>query len=633
MAVYKHKIIFILILFFFVENALVYCELSEIDLSVAPKINAKDVLTQEDAVVLSAVYDIELKKNWKVTYKYTKRMKLFTEKACQMFGEVHVLYLKKLQTVPLFTGYTITPSGKKLIAKKITDYMPQKEMPIYEDEVVKVLSMPGLSKGCEIEYTYKIESDDLGFLGLFNDFHMFSETVPVEEARLSVKVSSETTLYYTANGSIDKPEIEEKNYYKTYIWQAKKVPPIKLEESMPPIRLLTSWVFVSTSDSWEDYIRGWRKIYDMRSALSPEIKEKAAEFARGAENEYEKAKSIYAYIQNSIRYLGIEFGRAGWIPYSAARVFTSKAGDCKGKTVLTIAMLKAVGIKAYPVMLTARANGPIIKDFCTEAQFSHIIAVCEIDGELIWMDTTSNAAFGTLPSVIQGVDALIVKKDGGFHTTPLSDANDNKLQMNANVRYAPDGIAEGTINLIGSGVNFTLYSNLMETMTTELKEQFVHTLFNSWVPGALIKTYNYSDYQDPDSTMKIELEFSSARQAEKVNDMLIVSPIFKKGPRTEFVKNERFYDIYLETKECSIKKEVIIKPVGFEFDTVPKDYTKRTPYFAAYIHNRLNGDVLTREICFEWLTTIIPKEEYQEFKKNLDEFDLWTDKKIILRKI
>jgi len=630
----KKLLIQFLILALFVFSGIdVYAEYSEIDLAAITKIDAKDVLTHEDAIVMYSSCDVELKKNWKVKYKIKKRIKLLSEKACQTYGEVHVNYLNELQKIKLLKGYTITPSGEKILAKKITDYMPQKEIPMYVDVAVKVLSMRGLSKGCEIEYTYELKSDDLGLSWLYNDFRMISETIPVKESVYSIKVPKAVTLYHAQNGDIAGPAIDKKGSSEIYTWEARNLEPMKFEENMPPVKSITTWVSVSTQDSWDDYIKGWKNIYRTRAAVSPKIKKQALKLTEGVNSDRKKAELIFNYTQNKIRYLGLEFGSASWVPYSAAKVFKSKYGDCKGKTVLIMAMLKAVGIEAYPVMLNPRLSGPTIKELCNETQFSHVIPVCEINGKLVWMDPTSKAAFGTLPGPLQGVDAMVIKTDGGFYTTHVSSAADNKFEMHAKVVFNADGTASGSMNIDGSGGNSTAYKSVMSTMSKELKDQFAQTLLNQWVPGASVTSYNYSDYSDIGSRMTLEYEFSSDRLGEKINDMIIINPIFSKDPRTAFVKSERFYNIELDVKESSLKKEEIAMPQGYRFDVVPDDYNKATPYFKAYIKHRTDGDTLVRESYFEWLTTKIPKEEYQTFKRELDEFDLWTNKKIILRKL
>ena len=402
-----------------------FCGIVHAKGNVAPVVS--DMLTHEDAIVVSSEVDVRVLPDWSYSYKLTRKIKLLSDKACREYGEIHIPYLKDSQKVSLIKGYTKTSSGKKIKAKKIYDYTTEHEMPLYGGMTLRVLSMAGLEKGCEITYSYKIKSKDLGTLRQFDDVYFLSETIPVEKATVSIGVPVNVSLYYATNNIADVPKIQDRGV-KRYTWEMSNIDYLHMENHMPPIKSISTWIAVSTTNSWEDYIEKWRKIYQTSSSTSPGIKKFTKELTSDIEDEYGKAQHIFEYVRDKIRYLAIEFGRAGWVPATATKVFKDKAGDCKGKTVLVIAMLKSVGIDAYPVMLSARAEGPIIEAFCHDSQFNHILPICEISGNIIWMDPTGKAAFNELPYYYQGVNALVLKKDdGGFLKTPLSEMTDNMI--------------------------------------------------------------------------------------------------------------------------------------------------------------------------------------------------------------
>src|SRR5207245_3226925 len=58
------------------------------------------------------------------------------------------------------------------------------------------------------------------------------------------------------------------------------------------------------------------------------------------------------FVQDEIRYMGVEIGVNSHMPYSPATVVKRRYGDCKDKTLLLITMLRALGISARPALVS-----------------------------------------------------------------------------------------------------------------------------------------------------------------------------------------------------------------------------------------------------------------------------------------
>jgi len=551
-----------------------------------------------------------------------------------MYGEVVVNYIEKLQKVTQLKGYTITPSGKKIVAKRISDYMPHNSMDLYGGMSMKVLSMSGLEKGCEIEYSYKMKSNDLGTYYIFDEFHMLTETAPVKYGRFSVKLPYDIELYYASNNVPSEPTIESKGTKRTYIWEAEDLECIKYEECMPPIKGFSAWISVSTSNSWDDFIDSWHDIYRLKAAVSPRIKALIKDLVKDETDKRKMAEAIFKYVQNKIRYLAIEFGRAGWVPDTADKVLRGKAGDCKGKTVLTIAMLKAVGIKAYPAMLNSRSKGPTIKEICDDSQFSHVLPVCEINSKLVWMDPTEKESFGSLPYYYQGVEAFLIKRDGdGFYTTPISETADNINNSIVTLELKDDGSAISKISILGTGLYAMMYRQRLQSLAPELRDQYFKTMASDMAPTATIERYTYSDYTDSAKPMKVDMDVIIKKCADRAGDLLIIDSVAGRVGRKSFINDTRFYDMELGAKNHSSEEERIIIPRGFAVDVLPENYSRETEYLSVNTTYSTRSGMIIRKTVSEWRNLSIPKSEYNNVREILDEFYLNRSKKIILKRI
>src|ERR1019366_5109164 len=106
---------------------------------------------------------------------------------------------------------------------------------------------------------------------------------------------------------------------------------------------------------------------------TPEIPAKAEELTRGATSDDAKIRVLYGFVATKFRYIGVAFGIGRYQPHAATDVLSNGYGDCKDKHTLLAALLAAVGIKAYPVLINSSVT--IDPDVPSLNQFDHVITV------------------------------------------------------------------------------------------------------------------------------------------------------------------------------------------------------------------------------------------------------------------
>jgi tetratricopeptide (TPR) repeat protein len=112
-------------------------------------------------------------------------------------------------------------------------------------------------------------------------------------------------------------------------------------------------------------------------------------------------------------------GRGGYEPHFANEVIQQRYGDCKDQTILAIALLKVLGVEAYPSLVITSRNGKPDMDLVA-LYFDHMVVWIpgEKPGEGIWMDTTADRAlFPGMSNYLLGQSAFIVDGKGGRLTT------------------------------------------------------------------------------------------------------------------------------------------------------------------------------------------------------------------------
>ncbi|MDX5348643.1 MAG: hypothetical protein LPK19_15510, partial [Hymenobacteraceae bacterium] len=94
------------------------------------------------------------------------------------------------------------------------------------------------------------------------------------------------------------------------------------------------------------------------------------------------------FVQNEVRYLGIESGVSSHKPFPPGQVYQQRYGDCKDKANLLCYMLQQMNIKAYPALVNTQSRSGI-KDWLPNPQaFNHCVVQVQLLGKTFWVDAT-----------------------------------------------------------------------------------------------------------------------------------------------------------------------------------------------------------------------------------------------------
>ncbi len=191
--------------------------------------------------------------------------------------------------------------------------------------------------------------------------------------------------------------ISEADGYRIYTWQSTnlqhKDETNQKREATEQVwqlargRLAQPDVILSSFASWEDVGRWYGGLQEERVKPTPEVTAKALELTKNAPNDEAKLRALYAYVSTQFRYIGISFGIGRYQPHSAAEVLANQYGDCKDKHTLLASLLTAVGIPAYPALISTSRE--VDGDVPSPGQFDHVITVVPREGGLVWLDTTT----------------------------------------------------------------------------------------------------------------------------------------------------------------------------------------------------------------------------------------------------
>jgi transglutaminase-like putative cysteine protease/tetratricopeptide (TPR) repeat protein len=183
----------------------------------------------------------------------------------------------------------------------------------------------------------------------------------------------------------------------------------------------------STAVSWRHVAKEYGKTVDEQIDAA-DVSSLVRRLIEGKKSRDDKAMALLQYLDREVRYTGVEFDDAAIIPRPPAETLKRKYGDCKDKSTLLVAMLRAAGIPAYIALLRAGRGHDVAADLPGIGLFDHAIVFVPGSPEL-WLDATDEfARVGQLPLDDQGRLALVARPESTALTpTPVSSSEDNLL--------------------------------------------------------------------------------------------------------------------------------------------------------------------------------------------------------------
>ena len=158
---------------------------------------------------------------------------------------------------------------------------------------------------------------------------------------------------------------------------------------------------VSSFKDWAEVSRLMQPLYAKAMTLSQGSAVKAEADKIRAANPDPKSRAFAALrlVEEKTRYLFLGMNDGGYVPAPAEATWSRKFGDCKGKTVLLLALLKELGITAEPALVSMGLGDGLDERLPGLTVFNHVLVRATIGGRIYWMD-------GTRTGDVAGLEAL-----------------------------------------------------------------------------------------------------------------------------------------------------------------------------------------------------------------------------------
>ncbi len=486
----------------------------------------------------------------------------------QSASKINVVYDPLYQKLD-FHAITIIRDGK-VIDKLVPNHFQvirrelNAENYLYDGTLSAMLNMADVRSGDIIDFSYTIKGFNPIHNGKYSNSFILNDYVPI--GKINVSIATKNKLNYKLYNTSIQPILSNSNGYNKYNWTVETPDHFQYEDNIPSWKIALPTVVVSDYNSWEEVVQWATSIYANNEPVSDFVKMKVNEINTSYETQGEKIKAILNFVQNDIRYLGLEYGIGSYKPNSPNKVFEQRYGDCKDKSVLMVQMLKELNVEAYPVLVNTTMKSTITKLPPSPVFFDHCVVkvIDEHENELYYDPTIYNQGGSYRKTHFPNYEyGLVIKNNNTAFDTIMSNS-DNKIKT----------LEEFVIEKINAGAALNV-----TTTYTDVEADRMRNYFKNNSKSNIIKEYEnyYSNYY---SKIKI-----------------VDNPTFKDNIlKNEFVVTESY-------QIDSIWQPMPLKPGFIAIEFIPTSLTD--VLYIPNMENRKNDMALPYPVSREHKTNIV----------------------------
>lgn len=270
---------------------------------------------------------------------------------------------------------------------------------IYNGELQSTLILEDVRKGDIIQYSYTLK----GFNPIFrNKFHKVLSTnlsIPIYNVYYKIIVPNGRKINVKNTNDTITPLIHAEGNTIVYEWKKSNITALHVQDQLPDWYDPYASIMISEFNTWAE-VNNWAKtLFPYNITLSPALKEKINTINTENKTPEAKTAATLRFVQDDIRYMGIETGIHSHKPAEAGKIFNQRFGDCKEKSYLLCVMLREMGIDADPVLVNTEYKKAIKEWLPAPTDFDHCTVRVVINNKKYWLDPTISYQRGNLRDI------------------------------------------------------------------------------------------------------------------------------------------------------------------------------------------------------------------------------------------
>lgn len=258
-----------------------------------------------------------------------------------------------------------------------------------DGRLTATLQPEGLEVGDVLDVAYTLERRDPVLAGAINS-SISGVTARAVKSHVSQSWPSNVAMRWAITSDLPKPKVQTAAGMTEISWMLDSPEPATTPGGAPGRFARAGQLDSSSFADWQAVSRLMAPLYATAATLKPggALAAEAAKIAAASTDPVVRANAALALVQDRIRYFYNGLGNGGYIPAAADLSWSRRFGDCKGKTVVLLSLLKALGIEAVPALVSSGDGDGLDTRPPAVQAFDHVIVRATIGGAVYWLDGT-----------------------------------------------------------------------------------------------------------------------------------------------------------------------------------------------------------------------------------------------------
>lgn len=547
--------------------------------------------------------------------------------------------------------YSLIPNGDKYKKEKVKEFSKKTEFSpgIFHNGSESInFFYPSLSKGSVAVAKYSME---LSIPQLMSSFY-FSSYYPTELREIVINVEAGIELDFSYQNASDekfKPTVLTTRKGKTYTWKVRDIAPVSIEDNSPSSLYFSPHIIprITTYETKEGNVQvlgGIQELYNWYSSLvketnkepSENLKEIVDSLLLGEDDDLEKIKRIYYWVQDNIRYVAFEEGMEGFIPDDAASVCDKRYGDCKGLSSILYTMINYAGLEAYFTWVGTRNRPYRYEEVPTPIVDDHMILSFKYQDQFYFLDGTSNTNPITEPtSFIQGKEVMIGinEEQLQIETVPVKSADYTKYVDTLRVSIGENASLEGHGQVTLSGFYASRIKSLVKLRNTDELEDFMESYLEKGSNKFELDTFWISNISDREANLKIDYKFHIKDYCRINGEEIYVNLSLNNIYTNANLKKDRKTPYSVKFKS-SFKSVVILDiPEAYELSYLPKTQSFEKEEFGCSMKAVSSENKIIQNIEEYDNFLILEKESFGDWNNMIKSLRKYYRESVTLKKV
>lgn len=493
------------------------------------------------------------------TYRHVVRQ-IVSSTGVQQYSQLSVDYAPAYQRLILHTVCVLRGNQvfDELDLRRVRVLQNEKDLEsfLYTGIYTAYLPLADVRPGDCIEYAYTIQGTNPALKDHYSTFLYYNSGNPIGKLYISVLTDDRYPLSWRCFNALPPPHVESRGKQAVYSWSFVHREPYEGPDNVPSWYDGSPYCQVSTVPSWGAAVQ-WALRDFAQAARSPTLETHVSEWkGRAKTDTLEYIRLASRFVQDQIRYLGVEMGVYSHQPHTPAVVLAQRYGDCKDKALLLSTFLGMDGVDAAVALVNTSFGTRLGSYLPGVTLFDHAIVTYRWHGKRYWLDPTIAYQRGPVTaSATPDYGMALIVAPGGDSLTTMQVPGPGRIDIVERFHLpAPGGhLASLEVRSAYSGGEADdIRSRFRENSLREIQKRYLDYYKNLYThvtrkdslqvkddPGEnkIVTTEGYflkNPWGTPDSTQAVRRFYA---YAESVQDRLPdevpegrTAPVFLPGP-------------------------------------------------------------------------------------------------------